>query len=152
MVQFYPQLEVFLADHLRYVSRSLHWSSKCSFKYHMSMSSFMCGSKGTCLFISSSYHTCIWFIFSPLHYNTTHFFFLATFYGCPFVMVLMWACHWWFRYPFVLVPLWGWAYNSPWYTLRYYCNYCLEKWNICLKGGLPPFPSSHPMSSGYPYH
>jgi len=29
---------------------------------------------------------------------------------------------------------------------------CLGEWSTCLEGGLPPFPSPHPMTNGYPYH
>jgi hypothetical protein len=40
----------------------------------------------------------------------------------------------------------GGAYSNPWYISKYYHNYCLGKWNTCLKGGFLPFPSWHPMS------
>jgi hypothetical protein len=33
-----------------------------------------------------------------------------------------------------------------------YCNNCFGKWSTCSKGGLPPFPSPHPMMNRYPYH
>ncbi len=49
------------------------------------------------------------------------------------------------------MPFWEWPYNNPWYTLRYYHNYYFGEWNICLKGGLPPFPSPHLTMNGYPY-
>jgi hypothetical protein len=41
---------------------------------------------------------------------------------------------------------------SPWCISRYCCSYCFGKWNTCLEGGLPPFPSPHLTTSGYPYH
>jgi hypothetical protein len=66
--------------------------------------------------------------------------------------VSMWSCHWRFRYLFALVSLRGWMYNNPWYISKYYHSYCFGKWSTCLKGGFLLFPSSHPMSSGYPYH
>ncbi len=56
-----------------YTSMSLlYFSNKCSFKYHANTSLFMCKSKGKCLVISLSYHTYIWFIFSPFLYNTMY--------------------------------------------------------------------------------
>jgi len=112
----------------------------------------MCKSRGRCLVISSSYHICISFIFNTLPYNTTYPSCFATSYGCLFVMVSMWSCHWRFRYLFALVSLRGWTYSNPWYISKYYRSYYFEKWSTCLKGGLLLFPSSHPMSSGYPYH
>ncbi len=34
-----------------------------------------------------------------------------------------------------------------------YChNHWFGKLSTCLKGGFSPFPSSHPMMNGYPYH
>jgi len=50
------------------------------------------------------------------------------------------------------VPLWEWTYNSPWHISRYCCSYCFGKWSTCSKGGLPPFPSPHPIMSGYFYY
>jgi len=95
------------------------------FKYHVNMFSPMCGSKH--LVINSSYHTSISSIFNLLPYNTTYLSCLATSYGCPFVIMSVWSCHWRFRYPFALVSLWGWSYINPRYISRYYCSYCLGK-------------------------
>jgi hypothetical protein len=50
------------------------------------------------------------------------------------------------------VPLWEWIYNNPRHTSIYYRNYCFGERNTCSKGGLPPFPSPHPMTNGYLYH
>jgi hypothetical protein len=86
--------------------------SRRFFKYHANMSLFICRSRGKHLVISSSYHTCISSIFNPLPYNTMYPSCLATSYGCPFVIVLVWSCHWRFKYPFALVPLRGWTYMS----------------------------------------
>jgi hypothetical protein len=101
---------------------------------------------------NSSYHTYISFILSPLSYNITYSPWLATSYNHPFFTVLVWSYHWQFTYAFAMMPLWEWTYNNPRHTSRYYYNYCLGKWNMCSKGGLPPFPSPHPMTNGYPYH
>jgi hypothetical protein len=60
--------------------------------------------------------------------------------------------HWWFTYQFALVLLWEWTYNNPLHTSGYYRNYCFGEWNMCSKGGFPPFLSPHPMTNGYLYH
>jgi hypothetical protein len=112
----------------------------------------MCGSRGKCLVISSSYHTNISFIINPLSYNTTYLSWLATSYSCSPFMVLVWSYHWKFKYPCVLVPLWEWVYNNPRHILGYYCNYCFGEWSTCLDGGFSPFPSSQSTTSGYSYH
>jgi hypothetical protein len=104
-------------------------SSRRSFKYHANMSLFMCKSRGKHLVISSSYHTCISSIFNPLPYNTMYLSCLATSYGCPFVIVLVWSCHSRFKYPFALVPLRGRTYSNPRNISRYYRSYCLGKWS-----------------------
>ncbi len=93
--------------------------SKISFKYHVSMSSLIFGSRGNCSVINSSYHTYILFILNPLPYNTMHLSWLATSYVAHF----------------------SWAYNSPRYISGYYHSYCFGKWNTCSQGGLPPIPS-----------
>ncbi len=77
---------------------------------------------------------------------------LVTSYSCPHFTMSIWSYHWWFRYPFALMLLWEWMYNTSQHTLRYCCSYCFGKWNTCLEGGFPPFPSPHPMINGYPYH
>jgi len=41
---------------------------------------------------------------------------------------------------------------NPLYISKYYRNYFFGKWNTCSWRGLPPFPSPHPMTNGYPYH
>jgi hypothetical protein len=64
-----------------------------SFRYHVNMFPLMCQSKGRCLFISSSYDTCISFLLNPLFYNTMYSFWLATSYGFPSFMALMWSYH-----------------------------------------------------------
>jgi len=56
--------------------------NKHSFKYHVNMFPLMCKSKNKCLVISSSYHMCILFIFSPFVFNTTYLSWLTTSYGC----------------------------------------------------------------------
>jgi hypothetical protein len=100
-----------------------------------------------------SYHTYILFILNPFPYNTTYPFWFVTSYSCPpFFMVLMWSYHWWSRYPFASVPQRKWVYCSPRYILGYCCSYCFGEWSTCSKGGLPPFPSPHLMTNGYPYH
>jgi hypothetical protein len=122
----------------------------CSFKYYASTFSFICRSKVRCLVISSSYHTCISFILSPLSYNITYLFGFVTSYICPSFMLLVWSYHLWSRYPFALVPLWEWAYSSPQDISSYCHNYWFGKWSTRSKGGFPPFPLSHWTRSGYP--
>jgi hypothetical protein len=112
----------------------------------------MCGSKGRRLVISSSYHTYISFILDPFSHNTTYLYWLATSYNCPYFMVWMWLYHWQSMYPFTLVPLQKWMYNSPQHTLGCCCNYCFGKWSTCSKRSLPPFLSSHFTMNEYPYH
>ncbi len=121
--------------------------SRLSFKYCVSTSMFMCESKGKCLVINSSYHINILFIIGPLFfYNTTYPSWLATCYSCPPFTMSMWSYHWRSRYPFDSVPLWEWAFSSPWHSSKYYYSYCFGKQNTCSKGGFPPFPSPHPMT------
>ncbi len=124
--------------------------SKRSFKYHVNMFPLMCGSRGRCLVISLFFHMCISFIFSPFLYNITYLSWLATSYDYPSFTVLIWSYHWWFKYPFVLVPLRKRMYINPWYTSRYFHSY-FEEWNTCLEGGLWPFPLPHPMTNEYLY-
>jgi hypothetical protein len=64
----------------------------------------------------------------------------------------MWSYHWQSSYALVLMPLWKWAYNNPWYISRYYCNYYFGEWRTCLEGSFPPFLSPHLTMNGYPYH
>jgi hypothetical protein len=90
-----------------------------SFRYHGNTSLFMCGSRGRCLVINSSYHTCISFILSPLPYRCTHFG-LPKSTVCPSFTMSIWSYHWWSMYPFVSMPLWEWSYNSSWYNSKYY--------------------------------
>jgi hypothetical protein len=110
------------------------------------MSPFMCGSRGRCLVINSSYHASILFIINPLSYNTTYSSWLATSYSCTPFIVLVWSYHRRFSYPFASVPLWEWTYISAWHTSKHYCSYCFRKRNTCSKGGLPPFLSPHSMN------
>jgi hypothetical protein len=112
----------------------------------------MCGSRDKRLVINLSYHINILFILSPFSYSITYLFWLATSYSCPSFIMLVWLYHWQSRYPFVLVPLWEWVYSNPQHISRYCHSYYFGKWSTCLKGGPPPFPSPHPMTSGYPYH
>jgi len=141
-----------------FFSESLTWIEVCfvfnrhSFEYHASTSPFMCGSRGRCLVINSSYHTYISFIISPLFYNITYSSWLATSYNCPFFTISVCSYHWQFIYPFASMPLWEWTYSNPLHTSRYYRNYCFGEWSTCSKGGLPPFLSQHPMTNGYLYH
>jgi hypothetical protein len=104
-------------------SRVYFTSNKHSFRYHVSMSLLMCGFKGRRLVINLSYHTHISFIFIPLPYNIMHLSWLATFYNCPFFVVLVWSYYWWSRYPFISMPMWEWTYYMPQYTSGYCCNY-----------------------------
>jgi len=94
-------------------------SSRCSFGYHTNTFPFMCGSKGMCLVISSSYHASILFIINPFSYNTTYPSWLATSHSCPPFIMSMWSYHWWFNHPFAWVLLWEWVYNIPWHISRY---------------------------------
>jgi hypothetical protein len=93
-------------------------SNKRSFGYYANMFLFMCGSKGRHLVISSSYHTYILFIFRPFFYSITYLPWLITSYSSSF-MVLVWSYHWWYRYPFISMPLWEWMCRSPQHTSRY---------------------------------
>ncbi len=79
--------------------------NRCSFKYHVSTSSFMCRSKGKHLVINLSYHTRISFIFNPFLYITMYPSWLATSYGCPCFIMLVWPYHWWSKYPFASMPM-----------------------------------------------
>jgi hypothetical protein len=113
--------------------------SKCSFRYHANMSPFMCKSKGRC-FIIIHLTTPIIHL-SLIHLLTT----LHTHLGLPHPAHFSWC---WCGHTInnlgthlFRVPLWEWAYTKPWYTLKYYRNYCI-----------PPFTSPHAMMSGYPYH
>jgi hypothetical protein len=126
--------------------------NRCSFRYHGIISLFMWGFRGKDIVISSSYHIFILFICNPLHYNITYLSWLTTSYDCPYFTMSMWLYHWQSRYSFVLVPLWEWVYNNPWYILGYCRNCYLGKWNTCSERSFPPFPSPHSMTSGYPYH
>jgi hypothetical protein len=110
----------------------LTWIGVCfafsihSFRYHVSTFPFMCRSRGMHLFISSSYHTCISFVMNPLLYNTMYLFWLATSFGFPSFMALVWSYHWQSRYPFALVPLQEWVYSNPWYTSDIITTIALE--------------------------
>jgi hypothetical protein len=124
--------------------------NKFSFKCHVNTSPLMFDGKH--LVISSYYHTYISFILNRLPYNTTYPSWLVTSYNCPFFMMLMWSYHWRRKCPFLTMPLQVWTYNNPQLISGYYHSYCFGKWSTCLEGGLPLFPSSHLMTSGYPYH
>jgi hypothetical protein len=100
--------------------------SKRFFKYRVNMFLLMCGFRGRHFVNNSFYHTCISFILNPFLYNITYLFWLAISHGCPSFMMLVWSYHWRSKYPFMLVPLQEWTYNSPQYTLIYDCNYILE--------------------------
>ncbi len=126
--------------------------SKRSFRYHANTFLFMCRSRGKHLVINLFYHTYISFILNPFLYSITYLSWLATSYCCPFFIVLVWSYHWWSSYPFSLVPLWEWTYNSPPYISGYYRSYYFEKWSTYSEGRLSPFPLPHLTTSGYPYH
>jgi hypothetical protein len=106
-----------------FFGRSPTWARVCfsynkrSFRYHANTSPFICKYRGKCLVINLSYHTYIPFIPNPLPYNTMYPSRLATSYSCPSFTMLMWSYYWRFKYPFNLVPLREWTYNSPCYTL-----------------------------------
>jgi hypothetical protein len=85
--------------------------SRCSFKYCISTSLFMCRSRGKRLVINSSYHTNISFIIGPFSYNITYWSWFATSFSCPPFMVSMWSYHWQSRYPFASMPIWEWMYS-----------------------------------------
>jgi hypothetical protein len=124
---------------------------RLSFRNYTNTFLFMCGSNSKHSVISSSFHTCISFILSPLPYIITYMSWLSTSYGCPSFIVLVWSYHWQYKYPFTSMPLWEWMHNKPQYTLRYCHNYCFGEWNTCSKGGVPPFPSPHPTMNEYLY-
>ncbi len=86
--------------------------NKHSFKYCANTFSFMCGFKGKCLVISSSYHTNISFVIGPLSYNITYLSWLATSYNCALFMVLVWSYHWQSRCSFASMSMWERTYNS----------------------------------------
>ncbi len=117
-------------------------SSGRSFKYHVSMSLFMCESKGMHLVISSSYHTNI--SFGPLSYNIMYPSWLATSYNCSPSTMSMWSYHWRSKYPFHSLPLWEWTYSSPRYTSKYCCNYWFWKAKHMFKGRSPTFSLTTP--------
>ncbi len=111
-----------------------------SFKYYVNMFPLICGSKDKHLVISFSYHTSISFTINLLSYNTMYPSWLVTSYSCPPFTMSMWSYHWQFRYPFALMSMQDWMYSSPWHTLGYCCNYCVGKWNTCLKEVSHLFP------------
>jgi len=124
--------------------------NKHLFRYDVNMFLLMWEFRGRHLVISSSYHTCILFIFSPFPHNTMYSSWFATSYNRLSFMVLVWSYHWWSRYPFVSMPLQKWTYNNLRYNSKYCRNYYFKKWNTCLEGNVPPFPLPHLMMSGYP--
>jgi hypothetical protein len=76
-------------------AKVLHTSNIHSLRYHANTSLFMHESKGKRLVISSSYLTCISFIFNPLPYSILHIILgyhilqLPIFYGVNVVILLM---------------------------------------------------------------
>jgi hypothetical protein len=103
VIQSYPQLQVFFIKSPTR-TRVCFVSNRRCFKYHVSTFLLMCGFKGGCLVINSSYHTCILFIPNPFPYNITYMYQLATSYDCLSLTVLVWSYHWWFKYSFVSMP------------------------------------------------
>jgi hypothetical protein len=75
------------------------WIGICSW-CHMSMFPILCKSHSGHLVITSSYYTCILFVFSSHRYNVTYMLWRATSYSCTSFTLLMWTYHWWFRYSF----------------------------------------------------
>ncbi len=67
-------------------------------------------------------------------------------------MILMWSYHWWFGYPFVMLPMQEWRHCNPWYALRYYYNYHIRKWSSHTKRGFLAFPLPHMKMNGYCHH
>ncbi len=79
--------------------------SRCSFRYHVNTSPLMCELEGKCLVINLFYHTNILFIINLLSYNIMYASWLATSFNYPPFTVSIWSYHWWFKYPFVSMPL-----------------------------------------------
>ncbi len=117
--------------------------SRCSFGCCVNMSSLLCKSNNKCLVINSPYHLFIMFILRPFSYNIPYLSRYTTSYNCTSFTMLIWSYHWWFRYPFIMLPMREWVHCNPWYVSRYPCNYCIEKWSPHTKRGFSPFPPPH---------
>jgi hypothetical protein len=109
-----------------------------------------CGGPGTSTWLITC-PTTLTFRLSLVHF-LHHYIHVLISYTCRPFMALVWSYHWSFRYPFPSAPFLEWTYSNPQHTLKYSSNYCFGEWNTCSKGGLPPFPSPHPTTNGYPYH
>ncbi len=68
-------------------------SNRCFFKYHVGMFPLMCGSKGKCLVINSSYH---------IHFHLSLAHFVITFYTCFGLHIIWWLI---FQGVSVVIPL-----------------------------------------------
>jgi hypothetical protein len=67
-------------------------------------------------------------------------------------MMLVWSHHWWFGYPFVMLPMREWVHYNRWYASKYHCNYRIRKWNSHTKKGFSPFPPPYTNMNGYCHH
>jgi len=108
-------------------------SNKCSFGCCANIFSLLCRSNSRGLVISSSYHPFILFILRPFPYNTLYSFRYTISYNFAYFMMLLWSYHWWFGYPFAMLPVQEWVHCNPWYVSRYCWNYRIKKWNSCTQ-------------------
>jgi len=83
------------------------------------------------------------FILCPFFYIILYLSRYTTSYNCTSFTMLIWSYHWWFGYPFIMLPMREWVHCNPWYVSRYPCNYCIEKWSPHTKRGFSPFPPPH---------
>ncbi len=107
------------------------------FGYHTNMFLILCKSSHECLVNSSSYHTYILFVLDSLFYDNTYSPWLVTTYNCTFFTI--WTYHWWFEYPFALMPMWEWAHCNSQYSSIYYHNYLFWRVEHMYKKRFPTF-------------
>jgi hypothetical protein len=111
-----------------------------------------CASPTTGAWLLTRLSTLSFHLSSTFSYNIPYVFQYTTSYSSISFMMQMWSYHWWFGYPFTTSPVREWTHYNPWYTLKYHCNYRIEKWSSHTKKGFSPFPSPHMKTSGYHHH
>ncbi len=90
--------------------------------------------------------------FAHFFYNISYSFQYTTFYIYTSFTMSMWSYHWWFWYPFAMLPMQEWTHYNPWYILRYLCSYCIGESNPCIERGFSLFPPPHTKTNGYCHH
>jgi hypothetical protein len=123
----------------------LTWTKVChisNIEHHKNKFLILCKSIHGCLVINPSYHTYNLFVFNSFFYNVMYSFWLARSCSCTSFTLPMQTYRWWFRYPFVLGPMWEWTCCSPQYSLGYCHNYCFKKMEHTCKKRFPTFSFS----------